>query len=344
LKREEYLIFILEIAGSALIGFFIGSLLLLVLGFDPLKSFSSLIIGGLYDLDYLLSEATFVMLTGLAFSIPAMASVFNIGGEGQVYLGALASLIVAHHTGNILLSVLIGVSVGALVGGLMGILKVYKGVNEVITAIMLNWIFYYITLYLITNIYYNPLAPYESIRVPKSSRIGYIDTPLGRIHLIFFISIITCIITYIVLYNTKIGYSIRVSGLSYKSAEYAGFNPSKNVVYSLVMGGVFGGLSGALKVVGFSYSIDTTMSSLYGIGFDGIGVALLGRNNPLGIIFSSIFYSMLIVGGHIMQIELNAPKELVDTLIGTLIIALSLPYAYRIILSKFKIMRMVRRF
>ena len=342
-RLSEYLVIIIEVCGSIALGIGIATSLLYVLGFDPGKGMALLLGGGFTDPDYLLSRATFIMMTGLAFSIPLMAGLFNIGGEGQMYVGGLVSLLTAIYTGNLLLALIAGGAAGLALGLFIAALRVYRGVNEVISSIMLNWTLYYLTIYLITNTFYDPLAPHESIKVPLSARLGFISINGFKLHVIFPISLVFILLAYYVLYHTKIGFEIRASGLSPKAAKYAGLNPERAMIYAMCLGGFFGGVAGALNVLGFTYYIDTLLTTMYGMGFDGIGVALMGRGHPIGIVFSSIFFSMLIIGGQSMQMALNAPKEVADALSGIIIMALALPYAYRMILSYLRARRLISR-
>ena len=342
-RYEDYLTTFIEIAASAILGFSVGAIILYALGYDAGVAYSILFTRGLSNANYLLSKATPIMLTGLAFAIPMIAGVFNIGGESQLYVGAITSLVIAVYTGNPLLAIAAGIAAGAGLGGLIAVLKVYRGVNEVIAAIMFNWIFYYTILYLLTDKLYNPQIPHESLPVPPSARIGVIPTPWGEIRAIFFIAVLASLLVYYILHYTSTGYTMRVSGLSPRSAKYAGFNPERSIINSMLLGGGCAGLGGSLLVLGYMFSLDTTMSSLYGLGFTGIGVALLGRNNPIGIIFSAIFFSMLIIGGEMMELKVGTPTELADTLIGVIVIALALPYAYRMLISYIKTRRLIKK-
>lgn len=332
-KFEDYVITIIEIIASATIGLVIGALMLYIFGYDVIHCYSIIFTKGVGNIDYLLTRASPIMMTGLAFAIPMIAKVFNIGGEGQLYIGGLVSILIAHYTNNVVLAAVAGVLAGASIGALIALLKIYRGVNEVITAIMLNWVLYYMVLYLITNVFYDPAIPHQSISVPENARITYIVLPWGAIRATFFISVILALIAYYALNYTKIGYLLKVSGLSPRSAKYVGFNPDKAIIYSMILGGAFAGAGGVLLTLGYVPYMDTTMSVVFGQGFAGIGVALLGRNNPIGIIFSSIFFSVLIIGGQMMELLIGAPPELTDVLIGVIVISLALPYAYRIMIS-----------
>ncbi len=333
LALDKYFPALLELTLSALTGFLVGAVVLAVLGYDPLKVYSVLFSRGFTDVDYLLSRSTPLMLTGIAFSVPAIAGFFNIGGESQLYVGALTSLLVAYYTGNPVLAILAGALVGASLGALIAVLRVYRGVNEVITAIMINWSTYFFMLFLLVGHLYDPLIPHQSIPVPEAARLGR----LGGVRLIFYLAVAASVAMYFIVYHTNLGYVLRVSGMSPKASKYAGFDPGKAAIYSMLLGGAYAGLGGALLVLGFTYAIDTLMSALFGLGFMGIGVGLMGRNNPLGIILSAIFFSGLIIGGEMVELRVGTPPELTDVLIGVIVVSLALSYAYRLLISRIKL-------
>jgi len=341
-ELTEYEIFLIETVGSISAGLIVSGIILAVLGYNPIRGLSLLLLGGLRNPDYLLSRATFIMMTGLAFAIPLYAGLFNINGEGEMYIGGLVALLTAIYTGNGFLAILAGGVAGAALGLLVSALRVYRGVNEVVTAIMLNMAIYYTIIYLITSKFYDPVAPHESVKVPVSARLGTLNLVVIKIHVIFLLALAFIALSYYFLYFTKLGYEIRVSGLSPASARYAGINSNRAMINSMTFGGFFAGVGGALNVVGFMYYIDSLLTSMHGMGFDGIGVALMGRNNPLGIVLASIFFSMLILGSQRMQLLMRVPKELADALSGVIIIAFSLPYAYRMLISYLRTRRMIK--
>jgi ABC-type uncharacterized transport system permease subunit len=331
IRWTDYVQGAIEITLSGLIGFLVAGVILYVIGYDPLRVFNIMFSYGYMDLEYLMGKTTPLIMTGLAFSIPLLAGVFNIGGESQLYLGAITGLLTAYYTGNWLLAIIVGFIAGAAWGGLVAILRVYRGINEVITAIMLNWIAYYTIIYLILKYFSNPIYPQESIEVPVSAKLLAHDG--------FILGLVGVALIYYLLYYTDLGYKIRVSGLSPGSAKYAGFSPSKSIIYSMLIGGGMAGYGGALLILSVSYSIDVTMSTLYGIGFTGIGVGLLGRNHPIGIIFSAMFIAGLIIGGQWVELKTGAPPMLSDAITGTIIIALAAPYAYRVITRYLRYLR-----
>lgn len=339
-KYVDYLSAALEILLSALVGFLIATILLYSMGYDPYEVFSVLFRYGYGNIGYLLGKSVPYIMTAMAFSIPLLAGVFNIGGESQLYIGAFVALIVSYYTVNPVLGLLAGMLAGGGLGLFISILRVYRNINEVIAAIMINWIIYFIMIYLITGIFYDPRIPHQSIQVPRDAWIGEFLSPWGRIKISFIFAVIGALAIYYILYYTNLGYLLRVSGLSPHSARYAGYNPNRAVIYSMLLGGAMAGLGGALLIIGDVHNIDTTMSTLYGLGFTGIGIGLLGRNHPIGIVFAAIFFSGLLIGGQWVELKTGAPPQLTDTIIGVIVIALAIPYAYRMLISMIKRWRM----
>ncbi len=199
-----------------------------------------------------------------------------------------------------------GLAMGMLLGALWALpaafLKVYRGVHEVISTIMLNWIAFFFVLWLVVGPpYANPNdPPNKTIRIPPQSArlplIGNTDLSIAAP-----IAIIVAILVYYLLWHTTFGFGMRASGLNQKAARYGGVNPPKSaIIWSFIIGGITSGLGGAMKVMGEpppTYAISQGMANIYGLGFDGIGgVSLVGRNHPLGIILSAMFFGMLRAG------------------------------------------------
>lgn len=324
-KWTDYLVEALEIVLSVATGFVVAALILIALGYDPGQVFSVMFGYGYSDPEYLLGKSVPLIMTALAFSIPLLAGVFNIGGESQLYVGALLGLIAAYYTHNPIIGILAGFVAGAAWGGLVALLRIYRNINEVIAAIMLNWTMYYIMLFLIVGVIPDPVISHESIPVPQDARL----TPIPS----FILAVAGALVIYFLLYYTDLGYQLRVSGMNPAAARYAGFDPKKAVLTSMLLGGGMAGYGGALLIIGQVYSIDSTMSTLYGLGFTGIGIGLLGRNHPIGIIFAAIFFSGLIIGGQWVELKTGAPPMLSDAIIGVIVIALAIPYAYRLLIN-----------
>ncbi|MCS7107616.1 MAG: ABC transporter permease [Acidilobaceae archaeon] len=297
---------------------FVTSLLLLLLGYDPVSSLAVMFTYGLGNVEYVAAVAAPLVLSALAFLIPLRAGLFNIGGEGQAYLGALSFLYFSQQFGA--LGLLAGGLMGALLGGTLGALRAFLGVNEVIASIMTNWTLYYVTLFLVSRHLTHPEFPHRSIDV------GFF---LGS-WTSFLLALALALLALVLLYNTLLGYEIRVLGSSRRAAAYAGIDVRRVTVLSMSIGGLFGGTAGALKVMYVGH-LDTTMSALFGVGFLGIGVALIGKSHPIGAVLSAAFLASMIIGGHWVELRLGTPPELTDVIVGVMVLVLSAPYALKLL-------------
>ncbi len=325
-----------ETLASLAIGLAAASLMLGLTGYDPVRSLTILFTQGFSDPGYLLARATPLVATSLAFAIPMLAGLFNIGGEGQMYAGALAALVVGLALPNPLAAAAAAAAAGASLGLAIGVLRAYLGVNEVVSSIMVNWTMYYTVLFLVTNYLYDPAIPHQSLPLPEQAMLP----DLGPLPLGFLAAVAASIAAHILVYGSRVGYEIRVAGYSEYTARYAGINPRRVVAVSMAVGGGFGGLAGWLALATIVPYIDSTMSGLLGLGFTGIGVALLARLNPLAVIIASILVSGLTIGGQMVELLVGAPPELVDATVGVIIIGLALPYAYRMLVYRVRASRL----
>ncbi len=340
MPRVERFLPLIEVGASIAVGIGVAALVLALFGYDPRACLAAV-----FDPRYLASNAGFIlsnaaplMCTAIAFAIPALAGLFNIGSEGQLYLGALTSLVIAYLTGNPVLGIASGMIAGAGLAALIAFLRLWMGINEVVTSIMLNWTLYFVVLYVVTQVIPSPQAGYRSVSIPPSARIG---SPMGVPGDVL-IAVGAAIVANYIVYRTRLGYSIRVSGFSPKTATYAGLDPRKASLYSMILAGAYAGLGGALIVQGIVYYIDDTMSSLYGVGFTGIGVALLARNIPIAVPLSAFFISWVSLGSTRLELLFGAPSELSQVVTGAMLVALAAPYAFRLIAHYVRSWRLVK--
>ncbi|WP_048811294.1 ABC transporter permease [Thermococcus gammatolerans] len=318
---------------AILIGFLIGAIILLAFGYDPVDAYVALFKGGLASTDNIavtLHYSTPLMLTALTFAIGARTGIFNIGAESSFYFGAIAAIAFTNIWGNLWFGLLMGMVLGALWALPAALLKVYRGVHEVISTIMLNWIGWYFVLWLIVGPYANPKNPIKTIKVPPSARLPLIGNTV--LSWGFIIAVIASVSIYFILWHTTLGFSMRASGYNEKAARYGGINPKMAVLWSFLIGGMMSGLGGAMKIMGDypGYAISQGGANIYGFGFDGIGVSLVGRNHPLGIILSAIFFGMLKAGTSSMQ-QTGVPLEIVRVIQGVIIITVAIPSLYDLI-------------
>ncbi|HDD69486.1 MAG TPA: ABC transporter permease [Candidatus Korarchaeota archaeon] len=323
---------------SVLIGVFIGSIIILLAGYSPLVFYEALFSGSFKHTRAFLDTLSYMIpltMTALSFAVAARASVFNIGAEGQMYMGALIANIIGTYVRlprliHPLVAVIAAFLAGGFWGWLAGILKTKRKVNEVVSTIMLNWIAFYIVNYVSTYHLFDPAAPYKTTYVLESSRFP----PLVKgtsLTADFILALIIAIVVFFLVWKTSLGYEIRAVGLNPTAAEYGGVNPERIASIAMFIAGGCGGLAGAFLVLGRFGFITTTLTNILNWGFDGIAVSLVGRNHPIGIIFSSFFFAILNSGALEVQVEtskggqIGVPYELVLAVMGIIVIAISVP-------------------
>jgi len=318
---------------AGVIGFTVGALIIKLYGYDPIAAYRALFngaFGDLYSFSESLANATPLILTALTFAIGFRGGMFNIGAEGQLYLGALAAVAVSYFhlpsAVSFALSLICAVLAGALWSLPAAILKAIRGVHEVISTIMLNWISQFLCFYLISEILVDPQRAEKTISVVESARLPLLVQGTSLSYGIF-ISLFAAIIIYLLLWRTVIGFDIRATGHNPLAAAYAGIEQWKIVLIVFISGGLTAGLAGAMHVMGRPpiYAIYGGMPSIKGLGFEGLAVAMIGRNHPIGIIFAAIFFGGLLAGGRMMQLSANVPLELVRVVEGMVVLFLAIP-------------------
>jgi len=313
---------------AILIGAFIGALVLWFSGYDAVAAYRALLsgsFGSLSNFAETLSKSTPLILTAITFAIGARTGLFNIGAEGTVYFGAIAAVAVTQSVRNPLAGILAGILIGALWMLPAAVLKVYRGVHEVISTIMFNWIAFFLASWLALQVFENPMNPNSTLPIPPGARLPLL-VKNSTLSLAFVIAVASAVVVYVVMWHTRLGYELRTSGQNPRAAEYGGINPKAAMLWSFVIGGMTAGLAGALQVMGIppSYSISQGLANVYGYGFDGIGVSLVGRNHPLGIIFAGILFGALNAGATQMQ-QTGVPLEMVKVIEGIIIVAVAVP-------------------
>ncbi|GAC1424985.1 MAG: ABC transporter permease [Ktedonobacteraceae bacterium] len=275
-----------------------------------------------------------LILTGLSVAIAFRAGLFNIGAEGQLAMGAMTAAIISFTLsglpGWLLVPLMIigSMLVGAVWGGIVGILKAWRGAHEVVTTIMLNWIAFYFTDYLITGPFKDPKQANVTPTIPTNGIIPsvavFYNQTLGTflpkiatpdaylVDMGIFISLLALVVYWFITSRTAFGYEVRVIGQNPKAARYAGIPIKRNLFAVMALAGAFSGLAGALNVMGqFPYHLISSTFSIDSTGFDAIGVALLGRTTAIGVFFGSLLFGGLRQGGTFMQADAGIPGDLV---------------------------------
>jgi simple sugar transport system permease protein len=330
-RRDSWLVPLVAI----ILGLLLGAIVMFIGGYDPVLAYSSLVVkifGSSYDIGEALRTITPLVMSGLAVAIAFRSGLFNIGVDGQIVMGSLGALIVGTQLSlppflHAIVAILFGALLGGLWGGLIGYIKAKRGVNEVITSIMFNFIALYICNLLIRL--YMPQAGTQRSEMIKESagiQIGWLSEWMGgaRIHWGMFIMVIAVVFYYIYMNKTKWGYELRAVGLNSHAANYAGMKVSNVMVRAMFISGMLGGLIGTFEVLGvFKYVAVSSVTS--GLGFDGIAVSLLGGNAAIGVLLSGILVGALTYGAQGMSFGANVPGEIIRMVIGFIIFFVAAP-------------------
>ncbi|BES80980.1 ABC transporter permease [Pyrodictium abyssi] len=334
-----------ETAIALAAGIVVGAAIMWLSGYDPWEAYRYLLESSVldsYSLTMTLSFAAPIMLTGITFAVGVRAGLFNIGAEGQLYMGALGAVLVAYaaHRGlgfldsplGTVAALLLGAGLASLWGLAAALLKVRRGVHEVVSTIMLNWIAFWLAEYMRVYVVYDPHDPSKTVQVPPGARLPLLASGT-ELSASLLISLGFTVFTYVLLWHMVYGYELRAAGLNPHAASYGGISVERMMVLAFLVGAVAAGLAGAGEVLGRPphYAITTGLSNLAGLGFDGITVALIGANHPLGIIGASVLVGALKAGAKGMQIYAHVPLEMVRIVEGVIIIALAVPGTLRLI-------------
>lgn len=316
----------------------ISALLLLAAGFNPARAFTVIWQGAFGDLRTItevLIKATPLILIGSGLAVAFRCSIWNIGAEGQFYAGAVGATLVGILVTTlppvlmVPLTLLVGLVFGALWGMLAGYLRVRFNINEIVATIMLNYIAIISTGYLVTG----PMMDPAGGKYPQTARIVEAAMlprflPPTRLHIGFIIALIVAFALYLLIFKTSTGYAIRTVGINPEAARYAGMNVERNIMLAMAISGGAAGLAGAIEVAGISFRLYQQISP--GYGFEGIAVALLANNHPLGIILSGILFGALRSGAEVMQISAKVPSVLVFVIQGLVILCVVAFGLYRL--------------
>jgi len=314
---------------------FVGAIMLLLLGANPIQGYAALVEGAFGSPNALADtavKATPLLLVGLGICIAFRSGVINIGGEGQMILGGLSAtafgLAFPDLPGVVFipLALMSGFIAGGVWGGIPGYLKARFNVNEILSTIMMNAI----AVQIMNMLLRGPMIDTTqkgAARIPQTARLpAAYDLPRlvpTRLHLGFLIAIILAFVVYFFLWRTTTGYRIRAVGLNPHASRYSGIQVNRYIVLSLLLSGAFSGLAGAVQVYGVSHSMftDGTAAGFTGsAGFNGIVAALFGQLHPIGTIPASFLFGALLVGANKMQRVTQVPGALITALNGLVVV------------------------
>jgi simple sugar transport system permease protein len=316
---------------AVLLALLVGAVLILVSGHDIFRAYLSLLggaFGGSYQFAQTLVRMIPLLFTGLAVAIGFRSGLFNIGGEGQLYWGAFATAAVSLAFPNLNPVLLIpfcligGVAAGGLWGMIPGYLKAKTGAHEVVTTIMMNTIGILATTFLLRNCCREPGPVDQSPTIPASARMAELIAGTGLTWALF-LGIALVVAVDFLFRRTSLGYDLQAVGDNAAAAEYAGIHPGKIMVSAMFLSGAAAGLAGSTMVLGVLHRFIPQFSP--GYGFVGIAVALLGRNNPWGVLLAAFLFGALDAGGISMQLFARIPMDLMTVLQGLVILFVAAP-------------------
>ena len=319
----------------------VSSLLILVTGVSITDGLSALVkgaVGSRHAAFETLVQATPLIFTGLAAAVAFRARIWNIGGEGQFFAGAMGTFWVANTFSGLPAVILLPASLlgamvaGAAWGSIAGYLKAKYATNEIIVTVMLNFVILLVLSYLLSEPWRAPdTFYYQTVHLPAAANLPRFITG-SRLHWGFVLALVVAALVYVILDKTSLGFEIRGLGINRDAATFKGINVARTTIIVMAISGAVAGLAGFSEVAGIHHRLQLDISA--GYGFTGIIVALLGRLHPAGVVIAAIAFGALVNGSTNMQIATGIPAALVDviqgvTLVFVLIAAVAVRYKVR---------------
>ena len=314
----------------------VGAAMLLVLGANPAEAYGALLEGAFGSTNAVAEtavKAVPLLLVGLGICIAFRGNVINIGGEGQMIVGAIFGTVVGVNLPNwpgwavIPLAMFAGFVGGAAWGGIPGVLKAYFDVNEILSTVMMNAIAVQAMNFLLRGPMIDPSQRELASRIPQTARLAEaFHLPRlspTRLHLGAGIAVVLAVLVYFLLWRTTLGYRIRAVGQNPDASRYGGIRVRRHIVIALVLSGAFAGLAGTVQVYGLNYRMITDGSATGftgSAGFNGIVAALFGQLHPLGTIPASFLFGALLVGANKLQRAMQVPSAFIIALNGLVVV------------------------
>ena len=350
---------------SILMGFVVGAIVLTAFGYNALEAYTGLIYGVFGRPRFMLQTiimSTPIILTGLSVSFAFKTGLFNIGAEGQFIMGAIAASFLGYMLNLPIIIHPIVVMIGAmfmagLYGALVGFLKSKFGIHEVLSSIMLNWIALEINNFYVGIPTFRRPNSTAAHAIQDSAHIIFLhefkNTPEGiarlseteilrelilRTDLNFgiFIAIAAAIVVKFILNKTSLGYTLKAVGSNKHAAEFAGIDIKKHIILSMFISGALAGLASAVYITGVSPNTISILAAHENFGFNGISVALIANANPIGNIFSALFFGGMQYGGSRIQSVAGIPGEIINIMVGTIVFFLGMRTIFIILSDKLK--------
>ncbi len=333
---------------AVMIALLIGAGIILYLGENPITAYYYLFTGAFSSekaIARTLLEATPMIFTGLAVLFAFKSGMFNIGAQGQMVVAGLTAAAIGAFVKNPLISnpfviIIAAASAGLIWAGIAGVLKARLGVHEVISTIMLNYIAINIELYCLNYPLKegglsgsNPQTPavFESARLMQ-----LLPSTNEALNFGFILALIAVVVVWFVFEKTVFGYEIKSVGNNVTVSENAGINVKRIMALALGLSGALAGIAGAERVLGGVGQFTYKQGLIASLGFDGISVALLGKNNPFGALLAAILFAALRVGGRAMQFNTSIPSQIVIMIQAIIILLIAAENMFRFVIKEKK--------
>ncbi|AFK51194.1 inner-membrane translocator [Thermogladius calderae 1633] len=307
-KPAKPLAIVLAPVASFALAFFVGGLLMVWAGVDPISGYTAFVSGSLTTFPgfmQTLVQATLFMLMATGIAISNRAGVLNVGAEGQYIVGAILATYVAvelqqtlHPALVVVLAMLLAAVGGALWAAIPGVLRGYMNVNEVVTTVILNWLAYRILQWIIRGPLRLPGPQLYPMSPPVTATLPILE-PSSGLNAGLVIAVALAVFSYFLLFNTEVGFKIRVTGSNPDLARYAGFGVERVIVLSMGYSGALAGIAGGVEVLGNLHYLFEGIS--IGLGYTSIIVSLVARDHPLGVIAASIMFGTIYSGSSFLQ-------------------------------------------
>ena len=328
---------------SVVLAFLIGAIIMVAMGANPVKALTSLFRGAFGTtaaIGTTLNKATPLIFTALCACFAYKCGVFNLGGEGQFLFGATMAFVVVHclHlTGivGILVAILVGAIAGGIWGMIPGVLKITRGLNEMIISIMLNYVATLFMGVIYTSWIRDTNMP-QTPAVDASLMLSKV-IPSMRFTWSFVLAVVVGIAMYYCLYWTSSGFKLRAVGLNMTASRFNGFPVKRYILLSFIISGAIAGMGGAADLLGTQYRLINGYGN--GYGFDGVAMALIGQLHPIATVVVAIFFAALRVGSTSMQVSTGVPTSVSD-IIQALVIVFSVAGLALVKLPEFEALRM----
>ena len=328
-------------------GFLLGAIIMLIFGYNPIWGYEDLLsqaFGNSKSIGEIFRSMGPLILTGLSFAVAMRAGMINIGMSGQALAGWISSVWFALSFPDmprvfmIPLVIIIGAAWGAIMAAIHALLKAFWGTSEVIVTIMMNYIILLISTYLVHYGFNQKLMASKDSTIQVGANATFRNSFLtsitnnSRLNIGIFIAIIAIIIVAIIFKRTTLGFEIRAVGLNPNASESSGISSKRTIIISMLMAGGLAGLGGVVEGLGTFQNFFVQYSSL-SIGFDGMAVALLGENSPIGILLAAFLFSILKVGAPGMNVT-GIPAEIVNVVIASIIFFVGIKFVIEKILPQ----------